>query len=63
MSSTFGDLGLRLMDLRTLLQTWTDIGHSDLLSAALLGVVIAQVLATCGALAAARRLAARPLSE
>lgn len=51
------------MDLRTVLQTWTDIEHSDLLSVALLGAVIAQILVTCGALATAARLAARPLSE
>jgi hypothetical protein len=60
---TLGDQGLRLMDLRTFLQTWIDVDSGVLLGGALLILVIAQVLMTREALVIAARLAARPVSD
>jgi len=63
LSGAFGDQGLRFMDLQTFLQTWTDVDFGVLLGAALLAVVVVEVILTHALLALAVRLASRPESE
>lgn len=60
---SFGDQGLRLMDLETTFQTWTDVEYGILLGAGLLGAVAIIVLATNGMLWWAARRAAHPAQE
>jgi hypothetical protein len=60
---TFGDQGLRFMDLRTYLQTWADVEYGVLIGAVLLASVFVQVALTNGVLILAGRLASRPGNE
>lgn len=57
---TFGDLGLRFMDLRTFLQAWTDVEYGVLLGAVILGVVMLQAVVTNSLLLWAAQRASRP---
>ncbi len=56
----FGDQGLRLMDLRTHLQTWADVEYGVLIGGALLVSVFVLVMITNAMLIVAGRLAAYP---
>ncbi len=60
---TLGDMGLRFMDLRTFLQTWTDVDYGVLLGVAILAAVAVQVVVTNGLLLLAVRRATRPTRE
>ncbi|HVO70868.1 MAG TPA: hypothetical protein VMT24_12530 [Aggregatilineaceae bacterium] len=63
LAGVFGDQGLRFMDLQTYLQTWTDVDYGVLLGAALLAVVVVEVVLTNVLLMLAVRLAWRPEPE
>ncbi len=56
----WGDQGLRLMDLETALQTWTDVHYAVWLGAALLAAIVAEVFVTNALLGLAVRWASRP---
>jgi hypothetical protein len=63
LAGAFGDQGLRFMDLQTFLQTWADVDFGVLLGAALLAMVVIEIMLTHALLALAVRLASRPERE